>query len=470
MNNKCLQNLRLIYIICISFFCATFAGAQTEKDALYVKEIYDFTLTNGSCYEWLSYLTTEIGGRLTGSDNAEKAVDYTHDLMVSLGLDAVNKQPCMVPKWTRGKKEVVKIINGPAGEIELKALALGNSIGTGEKGVTAEVIEVFSLDTLETMGKKHLKDKIVFFNRPMDPTQLRTFNAYGGAVDQRVFGATSSAPYGAKAVLVRSLTTLTDDNPHTGVNVYRDENPKIPALAISTMAADLLSELLTKQKVEIYIENHSKNHEAVPSYNVIGEIKGSEFPDEIILVGGHLDSWDVGGGAHDDGSGCVHSLQVFETLRAMNYKPKHTLRCVMFMNEENGLGGGLEYAKVSNDKQEYHLAAIESDSGGFTPRGFSCDAEADIFATFYRGLNEFLPILERYDLSLVKGGGGADINPLKSQKGLLIGFRPDSQRYFDYHHTAIDQIDAVNERELKLGAAAITSLVYLIDTYGLNRE
>ena len=469
MKIKFLHITGIFFIFATALLYTNPLDGQSEKDALYVKEIYDFTLADGSCYKWLEYLTTEIGGRLAGSDNSMKAVDYTHQLMVSLDLDTVYRQSCMVPKWTRGKKEVVKITNAPNGELPLNALALGNSIGTGDKGVTAEVIEVFSIDTLKLLGEKYLKDKIVFFNRPMDPTQLRTFNAYGGAVDQRVFGATTAAPFGAKAVLVRSLTTLTDDEPHTGVNVYRDENPKIPALAISTKAADLLSELLKEQKVEIYIENHSKNHDPVLSYNVIGEIRGSEFPDEIILVGGHLDSWDVGGGAHDDGAGCVHSMQVFETLRAMNYKPKHTLRCVMFMNEENGLGGGLEYARASNENSEYHLAAIESDAGGFTPRGFSCDAEAEIFATFYKGLNNFLPILERYDLSLVKGGGGADINPLKSQKGLLIGFRPDSQRYFDYHHTATDVIDAVNERELKLGAAAITSLVYLIDTYGLNR-
>ncbi len=444
--------------------------SQSEQDALFVKEIYNHTLSNGKCYNWLKILSEDIGGRLAGSVEAEKAVDYTYDLMLSLGFDTVYMQSCEVKKWERGTKEEVFVQRQNGEKIDIASLALGNSVGTNNEIYSGEIIELLSLDSLETYGEERIRGKIIFFNRPMDPTQLRTFNAYGGAVDQRVYGASRAAKYGAKAVLVRSLTTLVDDYPHTGVTVYEENTIKIPALAISTKAANQISEILETENLTASIKTSSQNLGIGESYNVIGEIKGTEYPEEIILVGGHLDSWDVGGGAHDDGAGCVHSLQAIVSLLELGFRPKHTFRCVMFMNEENGLAGGLKYAEVSNGKNEFHLAAIESDAGGFTPRGFSCDAEPDKFNILYKALTSFNPVLEAYDLRLVKGGSGADINPLKSQGGLLIGFRPDSQRYFDYHHSSKDRIDAVNERELKLGAAAISSLIYLIDTYGLRKQ
>lgn len=462
---------RIIQIlVMITILLCSYKTSAQDENAFFIKNIYDTTLSKGKSYEWLNHLSEEIGGRLAGSANAETAVNYTYDLMQSLEMDTVWKQPCMVPVWERGDKEEVCIkYNTAKGkqEKQLKALSLGNTIGTDKKGVKADIIEVFGLDTLDIMGEEKLKGKIVFFNRPMDPGQIRTFNAYGGAVDQRVFGAARAAKHGAIAVLVRSMTLRKDDNPHTGVSVYDDAVKKIPSLAISTNDADFLSKLLKDQKVEAHITNNPRVLPEKQSYNVIGEIKGSVHPEKIILVGGHLDSWDIGGGAHDDGAGCVHSLEVINVLKMLNYEPRHTIRCVMFMNEENGLGGGKAYAKESNEKGEFHLAAIESDAGGFTPRGFSCTAEDEVFRSYFLNFTAFDDFLSPYDLSLKQGGGGADINPLKSQKGLLIGFRPDSQRYFDYHHTSIDRIDAVNPRELKMGAAAITSLVYLIDQYGL---
>ena len=303
----------------------------------------------------------------------------------------------------------------------------------------------------------------------MDPTQINTFWAYGGAVDQRVNGPAVAAEYGAIGAVVRSMTTAKDDYPHTGVTRYAEGGKQIPAVAISTNDADILQKLVKKQKVELYIETHCKMLETdKESFNVIAELRGRRNSDEIILVGGHLDSWDVGGGAHDDGSGCVHSMQVLQTLKNLRYRPNRTIRCVLFMNEENGLGGGLRYAEVSDSLDEFHMVAIESDAGGFTPRGFSCDAQEEIFPGLFRQLTKWEDILAPYHLSFKKGGSGADITPLKPQNGLLMGFRPDSQRYFDYHHTANDNIDAVNERELKLGAAAITSMVYLLDKYGLT--
>ncbi len=439
-----------------------------NEDAFFIRSIYDKALTEGKCYDWLTHLTTKIGGRLAGSPQAAAAVEYTRQMLDTLGLDSVWLQPCMVPHWVRGDKEQVRIVNSNSmGSLDLNALALGNSVGTPENGLTAEVIEVKSLDEVEQLGREKIEGKIVFYNRPMDPKQIRTFNAYGGAVDQRVFGASKAAQFGAVAVLVRSMTTRLDDFPHTGVLVYDEKAEKIPALAISTNDAELLSSLIQKESIRVFMKANCQKLADAPSFNVIGEIRGSEFPEEIILIGGHLDSWDVGSGAHDDGAGCVHSMDVLQLIKRLNYKPKRTIRCVLFMNEENGLAGGLAYAKVSNEKKEFHLAAIESDAGGFTPRGFSCDGVDTIFTEKFKKVIEWLPLLEAYNLTLSKGGSGADISPLKSQNGLLFGFRPDSQRYFDYHHTSIDTIDAVNKRELELGAAAITSLVYLIDKYGL---
>ncbi len=453
---------------CALFLFCTLLNGQSQEadDAIFIRNIYNKVLQDGSAYQWLNHLTTQIGGRLSGSPQAAEAVDYTRMMLDSLGLDSVWLQPCEVPHWVRGEKEEVHIVTS-RGKIILPALALGNSIASPATGITAEVIEVRSLDEVEKLGTENIKGKIVFYNRPMDPTQIRTFNAYGGAVDQRVHGPSQAAKYGAVATLVRSMTTLHDDHPHTGTMVNKEGVTKIPAVAISTNASEMLSKMLLEKKVTVFLKTNCQTLPPVKSYNVIGEIKGSTHPDEIILVGGHLDSWDVGQGAHDDGAGCVHAMEVIRTLKELNYQPKRTLRCVLFMNEENGLAGGRAYAEAANKNGEIHLAAVESDAGGFTPRGFSCDAENEVFAGLYLKLQQWLPLLEPYGLMLSKGGSGADISPLKSQKGLLIGFRPDSQRYFDYHHTATDTFEAVNQRELELGAAAITALIYLIDKHGL---
>ena len=446
------------------------ANGQEENQAFFIKSIYEHTLTNAKCDNWLAVLSDTIGGRLAGSVQAEEAVSYTQNMLEEQGLD-VWLQPCIVPKWTRGDKEVVRAFWKEGireKDSSLNALSLGNTIGTGPSGLRGQVIEVFGLDTLDIL-REQVKDKIVFYNRPMNPTRINTGHAYGEAVDQRVHGASRAGKYGAKAAIVRSMTLSYDDIPHTGVQQYADGIEPIPALAISTIAAERLSKLLQEYSdLEVYIKNNPEIHDSVTSYNVIAEIKGSTYPDEIILVGGHLDSWDVGGGAHDDGAGCVHAMQVFETLKALNYQPKRTLRCVLFMNEENGLGGGKAYAKESNAKKEFHLAAIESDMGGFTPRGFGCSAHPKVFKPMLASLQKFEEYLVPYDLSIKAGGGGADINPLKSQQGLLIGFKPDNSRYFDLHHTTEDVFSNVHARELRAGAAAITSLVYLIDQNGLD--
>lgn len=459
-------------VIIFSFLTINTAiHSQNDTDAFFIKDIYAHTLTHGEAFNWLSFMSEEIGGRLAGSAGAQSAVDYTETLMNGLMLDEVRLQNCTVPAWVRGQDELAAIINSNSqGTHLLNITSLGNSLGSGSQGIYGQVIEILSLDELKAKSADDIKGKIVFFNRPMDPTNTNTFHAYGGAVDQRARGPAEAAKKGAIGCLVRSMTTRLDDVPHTGVTVFNEGEKHIPAMAVSTNDASLLSKLLQTEDVFVYMENHCSLEKDRPSYNVIGEIKGSEYPDEIILVGGHLDSWDLGGGAHDDGAGCVHALQVLATLKALKYTPKRTIRCVMFMNEENGLGGALSYAKESNEKEEYHMAAIESDAGGFTPRGFGVGGEANTMKEKFPNIRSWVDLLGSYDLFLAPGGGGADINPLKSQGGLLFGLRPDSQRYFDFHHTENDRIEAVNQRELELGAAAMTSLVYLLDKYGIDGE
>ena len=456
-----------LFVSVITTFSITSQTPSTNEDAFFVRKIYDTALTKGQCYPWLHHLTKKIGARLSGSPQAAAAVEYTYQMLDTLGLDSVWLQPCMVPHWVRGEKEVVRIAESVMGSIDLNALALGNSIATGQHGISSEVIEVKNFDELKNMGSA-VKGKIVFFNRAFDATQINTFAAYGGAVDQRGNGASEAAKHGAIGVLVRSMASNLDDIPHTGGLRYKEGVEEIPAVAISTNHAELLSGLLKQGPVKVYIKTNCRLLEDKLSYNVIGEIRGSEKPEEIILVGGHLDSWDVGEGAHDDGTGCVQSMDVLYLLKKTGYRPKRTIRCVLFMNEENGLQGGRTYAAEAKRKNEVHLAAIESDRGGFTPRGFTVDGEQEVFAQKFPQMQPWLTVLEPYGLHIKKGGGGADISPLKTQKTLLIGFEPDSQRYFNYHHTAADTFETVDKRELELGTAAITSLVYLMDKYGFD--
>ncbi|MCB0547291.1 MAG: M20/M25/M40 family metallo-hydrolase [Phaeodactylibacter sp.] len=461
------MNRLLLLILLFSPLLGIAQEQNQEEDAFFIRRIYDEGLTRSRCYDWLNFLTQRIGGRLAGSPQSAAAVEYTRRVLDSLQLDSVWLQPCMVPYWVRGDKEQVRIVNShKMGTIELNALALGNSIGTGPMGLTAEVVEVKNLEQVDSLGEA-LRNKIVFFNGAMDPTQINTFNAYGKAAGQRVWGASRASRYGALGVLVRSLTTRLDDIPHTGSTVYEEGITPIPALAISTRAAELLSRLLQEEPVRVFMRSTPQNLGEVPSFNVIGEIRGSDFPEDIILVGGHLDSWDVGTGAHDDGAGCVQAMEVLHMIKRLGYRPKRTIRCVLFMNEENGLRGARAYWKWSNEQGEYHMSAIESDRGGFTPRGFTADGHEDVFNEKFLKAIEWLPLLEPYGLAFRKGGSGADISGLKEQKGLLFGFEPDTQRYFDYHHTPIDGMDVVNKRELELGASAIMSLVYLLDKYGI---
>jgi len=463
MKNQSLLALILVLILSSSSL------AQQQEDAKMIRTIYDETLLRGEAYENLRYLCKNIGGRVAGSPQGAAAVEWARQLMESYGFDKVILQEVMVPHWVRGKKEVGRIVNSKKlGSEEVNITALGNSVGTGPGGVVAEIVEVQNFEELAALGREAVEGKIVFFNRPMDQTQIQTGAAYGMAGNQRRSGPSEAAKHGAIGAVVRSLSTDFDDYPHTGSTVYTFNVPKIPAIAISTNDADMLSDLLKDDpELQFYFETHCQMLDDALTYNVVGEITGSENPDEYIVVGGHIDSWDLAEGAHDDGAGVVHSIEVLRTLKAMDYQPKRSIRAVLFANEENGLAGAKKYAELAEENGEKHYAAIESDAGGFTPRGFSMDVSE---AAFER-IQSWAPLFEEYDLhKFSKGGSGADISALKPQGVELIGLRPDSQRYFDMHHSAQDVFEIVNQRELLLGAAAMTSLVYLIDQHGLYED
>ena len=453
-------------ILIILFLIPALISSQDDKEQL--RKIYKTSLINGHSYDWLDYLSNEIGSRLSGSLNAELAVNYTKSELEKIGLDKVWLQPVMVPKWIRGNPEFAYIETAPGKTIPVNLCALGGSISTPLAGIKAHVLEVQSIDQLKKTPRDSIKGKIVFFNRPMQADIISTFEAYGGCVNQRYDGAKEAARFGAIGAIVRSMNLRLDDLPHTGAMSYGNtpiEN-RIPSAAISTNDAERLSGMLKiDPNLKFYFKQNCKQLKDVQSYNVIGELTGTQYPNQIIIVGGHLDSWDLGDGSHDDGAGCVQSMDVLRLLKLTGIKPKRTIRVVLFMNEENGLRGGLKYAEVAKRKGERHIFALESDLGGFTPRGFSFDGPDYKISQILEWKSLFEPYLIHY---FRMGGSGADIGPLKDKDIVLAGLSPDSQRYFDHHHASNDTFDTVNKRELELGAATMTSLVYLIDKYGLN--
>ena len=440
--------------------------AEEKIDKTNIKKIFDTALMQGKSYEWLRDLTSNVGGRLSGSPEAAMAVKWGEKVMKEAGLDSVWLQSAMVPHWVRGEKEVSYFVSNGK-KVDMAVCALGSSISTPKKGVFAEVIEVFSLKEAEALGNK-AKGKIIFYNRPFDNTIINTFSAYGGCVDQRGSGAATVGKFGALAVIVRSMTNNIDNYPHTGTMRYGNipENEYIPGAAISTLAAETLSKQLKKDpNLKVYLKQSSKNLPKEKSFNVIGEIRGSENPEKIIVVGGHLDSWDLGDGAHDDGTGIVQALEVLHIFKKNNIRPKNTIRVVFFMDEEQGGGGATAYAEAASLTNENHLGGLESDAGGHTPRGFTIDANSGNTKL----LKSWKKLLAPYGLhDIMKGGSGADISPLKADHTTLVGYRPDPQRYFDYHHAATDTFDKVNKRELELGSASMASMIYLMDKYLQN--
>jgi hypothetical protein len=445
--------------------CAFATSTATAQDSLVFRKISDDVLLHGTCYENLRVLCKTVGHRLSASPAAAKAVTWGEAAMKAAGADKVWLQPVDVPHWHRGKESLSLNINGKYEKVE--ALALGNTEGTGGKTLEAAIVMVRNYDEFKALPESTVKNKIIFFNYRFRQDFVNTFDAYSDAVTYRWASPNIAADRGAAAVIIRSMSTGVDDFPHTGSMRYFDSvTKKIPEMAVGNLTADKLELACKKGTVTARMMSEATMMpDKVRSYNVIGEIIGSENPEKIITVGGHLDSWDVGEGAHDDGAGCVQSIEVIRVFKALGLRPKYTIRAVLFMNEENGLKGGMAYADSAAARNEKHVLAIETDAGGFTPRGIGMEmpkvCRDKICA--YRSL--FMPY-NVYDFD--HDEGGADIGPLHRKLNVPVaGLLPDSQRYFDYHHTNADVFEAVNHRELKLGAITLAQLIWLVSERGL---
>ncbi len=428
-----------------------------------IKAISDDILENGKAYSNLRVLCKTVGNRLSGSPQMYKAEDWGVAALKAAGADVVYKQACQVPHWVRGAKEVFK---NPAGK-SLNVLALGNSMGSGPSGIKAPLILINSFEELEQQ-KENIKGKIVFYNHKFNKKLLG--GGYGDAQPYRGQGPSRAAKYGAVAVVVRSVTAANDNNPHTGALRYNDSFPKIPAVAIGALDADALAAQMKKdyRGGQFFLKTNCQMLPDTLGHNIIGEIKGSTYPDEVITIGGHLDSWDVAEGAHDDGTGVVQSIEVLRVLKQIGYKPLRTIRIVLFANEENGLAGGTKYMEEAKAKGEKHIMAMESDGGGESPKGFVCGMTEGQ----YEKVKEWRQYFTAFDADKFvfakNGGGGADIGPLQKVFGTAqFGFNTVGNRYFDYHHAATDVFENVHERELHMGAVVMALMVYLVDQNGL---
>jgi hypothetical protein len=418
---------------------------------------------HGRAYTDLRELTA-LGPRLSGSEGAARAVAWAKRKMESYGFERVTLQPVMVPHWTRGTVERATVTSTPQ-PISLQVTALGGSVGTPRDGVEAGVVEVQGLDDVKRLGAA-VRGKIVFYNRPMDPKRKNTFKAYGEAVDQRVLGASAAAKQGAVAALVRSMTTLPDEAyPHTGMLIYEKDTTRIPAAALSTHSANELSaRLKADPRLSVRLQLSAASHAPITSFNVLGEVTGRDLPQEYVVVGGHLDSWDLGTGAHDDGAGAVQSLEVLRALKTLGVRPRRTVRAVLFMAEEFGSIGAEEYARQVKAKGEKHVAAVESDNGGFAPVGFTVEGSDRALTAVKRWAPYLAPV---HADSIEKGGSGADVGLLGALGAVPLGYVPESTHYFDFHHSARDRIEAVDRKELHAGAAALAVLTYLLAEEGL---
>lgn len=445
-------------------FLSSFA-LKAQDPGKTIASVFKEALSDRTAYNSLEYLCKNTRGRLDGSPALEKAIEYMRQALTDAGADTVWLQKVTVPHWVRGHEKCT-VSSKVLGNKDLNITALGLSVGTSDKGVTSGIIEVHDFEELKSLGKSYIKGKIVFFNRPFDNTQANSFSGYGGAVEQRTMGASEASRYGAVAVIVRSVTPDLDNFPHTGVTHYVDDVKKVPAVAVSTLDAELLSKWLKSDStLTVNLISTCNNNPDTTDYNVIGEITGTLKPNEYITVGGHLDAWDIGEGAQDDGGGCIQAVEMIRIFKKLGIKPKRTVRAVMFMNEEISSTGGKTYAEEAKRKGEIHYAALESDRGVTSPRGFGFDAEGDEL----KRLQSLASWFEPYNIrDFDRGGGGSDISPLKALGAIQIGYMPDTQRYFSFHHSANDTFEQVNIRELQMGSAAIASLIYLIDLLDLQ--
>lgn len=422
-------------------------------DADPVRRIVEAGLRSDGAYRKLAWLSDRIGPRLSGSENLEKAVSWCVEEMKRDGLDKVRTEKAMVPHWIRGEGSgrIVRPAPHP-----MALLALGMSDGTPPSGITAEVVEASSLYEVTALGES-AKGKIVLYNKRIYPNGGDD-RGYGGAVSLRYSGAAAAAKVGAVGMMIRSLATADLRLPHTGAMAYEDGVPHIPAVAISPEDAELIHRFLAAgETVTVAFTTSCKTLPDAESANVVGEIQGSEAPDEVVVIGGHLDSWDVGTGAQDDGAGCAITMEAMRLIRSLGLKPKRTIRAVLFTNEENGLRGGKAYAEAHAAELSKHVAAIESDSGGARPLGFGVSAGPGGTEIAKRLAAPLAPFAAD---DVQDGGGGADISSMAATGVPQLGLRQDGTHYFDIHHTMADTLDKVDSHDLAMNATAMAAMAW----------
>ncbi len=436
---------------------------MASQDSLMIKKIFDQELNAGLGHQNLYKLCKGYADRLSGSRILERAIDWSEKLMLSYDFDTVFRQEVMVPHWVRGDSEVCIVSLGDR-MIPLNVCALGGSIATPEEGLEAPLVMIENDDEWKSKGEAgELKDKIVFVNIAMPTDMVNAFDAYGHCWNVRGLSAIKAAKYGARGVIIRSLSQTINPYPHTGVMFYSDTIPQIPAMAMSTADAEMLSaRLQNHSRLKMYMQQNCRTLEDKKSYNLVAEIRAEKPTNEYITIGGHLDAWDMGEGAHDDGAGVMQCLDALWLLKE-NYTPNKNIRCVFFTNEENGNRGGKKYAELAKLNGEKQVYALESDAGAYVPRGFGVDI-ADGHQKHYEDL---IDKLRAYYMNYLEyEGGGVDIGPMRDQGTILSYLITDSQRYFDVHHSDNDVWENVNEREFKLGAAGIAAWIYLMDAHG----
>lgn len=426
-----------------------------------VERIVQSALGGNDAWSKMEQLCDGIGHRLSGSPQLEKAIDWAMAAMQQDGLDNVRREKVMVPHWVRGEESATLI---DPSHMPLCVLGLGGSVGTPPEGITAPILVVADADELESLGEK-VKGKIVLFNNPMPPYDPEKGSGYGTAVKYRHKGAQLCGKQGAVASLVRSVTARSLRTPHTGGTSYGDCEIKIPTAALCTEDAELLARLQRRGMTPVV--NLKMGAQTLPdaeSANVIGELRGREKPEEIVVLSGHLDSWDVGQGAHDDGGGCVSVMEALHVLRKLNLAPRRTIRVVLWTNEENGLRGAKQYVIDHADEMKNHVFAIESDGGVFAPQGFSLEcSDADRAVHALAGVNELLALIPSLGpLKAIAGGSGADIGEMKPFGVILMGHDVEGSSYFDYHHTPADTLDKVSPQHLSQNVALLAATAYML--------
>ena len=407
-------------------------------------------LTSDKAYERLAYLSDHIGHRLSGSKSLERAITWALAEMRKDGLDNVRGEKVMVPHWVRGEESLTMTSPLPQ---DLKVLGLGNSVGTPANGIIADAVVVRSFDELDALGEK-VRGKIVVYNVP--------FTTYGPTVAYRWSGASRAARWGAVAALVRSITPVSLQTPHTGSMGYDEKQPKIPAAAITIETAEMLQRLYDRNAIAtLRLKMDAKFLPDAESANVVAELRGSEKPDEIVLISGHYDSWDVGQGAHDDGGGCIVAWEAVRLLKELGLRPRRTIRAVLYTNEENGLRGGNGYRDAHKADLAKHVLAIESDSGIYRPEGLGLAAETPLQAR--ANLIEIGKLLSTIRASRIAAdGGGADIGPIMTEGVIGASLDVDSSHYFDIHHTEADTLDKISPEDLALCVATMAVYAYVV--------